>query len=317
MRPEPDVSIVIPLFNEERVFNKLIGRLKEVTSGAPFSWEVILIDDGSRDSTAELIKNQCLSDENFQGIILSRNYGHQFALSAGLAHVRCTRGVMVMDGDLQDPPELIFSFYEKLLSGYDVIYAIRKKRKEGFFKRIAYLLYYRLQQSVSNFKIPIDSGDFGMISRRVADELNRMPEQSRYLRGMRSWVGFKQIGVEYERNARQEGKSNYSFRQLMGLAFNGIFNFSDFPIKFITRLGLLTISISMIYLFITLYRKFYIGDVPGGFTALIMAIILFSGVQLVSIGIIGEYVIRIFFQVKNRPLYIIEKRFSGKKEVNG
>jgi dolichol-phosphate mannosyltransferase len=141
-----------------------------------------------------------------------------------------------------------------------------------------------------------------------------MPEQSRYLRGMRSWVGYKQIGIEYSRDSRSDGKSNYSFKQLIGLAFNGIFNFSEFPIKFITRLGILTISISLLYLIYNIYRKFYIGDVPLGFTALIMAIVLFSGVQLISIGIIGEYVVRIFFQVKNRPLYIVSEKIINKKE---
>jgi dolichol-phosphate mannosyltransferase len=167
---------------------------------------------------------------------------------------------------------------------------------------------------VSNFNIPIDSGDFGLMSRRVVDHLVAMPEQSRYLRGMRSWVGFKQIGLTYVRDVRSEGTSNYSFRQLLNLAFNGIFNFSEFPIKFITRLGIFTIIISLIYLIYNIYRKFFIGDVPLGFTALIMAIVLFSGVQLISIGIIGEYVVRIFFQVKNRPLYIVSEIIIDKTE---
>lgn len=312
----PEISIVIPLFNEEEVFNKLIERIDNVLLSLKVKAEVVLIDDGSRDLTASLIKSKCLSDERYQGILLSRNHGHQLALSAGLNYARGTKAIMVMDGDLQDPPELINEFYDKHLEGYDVVYAIRRKRKEGIIKRFAYWTYYRLQRSVSNFEIPIDSGDFGLISRRVVDQLVAMPEQSRYLRGMRSWIGFKQIGIEYVRDSRMAGASNYSMKQLMSLAFNGIFNFSEFPIKFITRLGILTILISLVYLIYNIYRKFFIGDVPIGFTALIMAIVLFSGVQLISIGIIGEYVVRIFFQVKNRPLYIVSEIILDKTEKN-
>jgi polyisoprenyl-phosphate glycosyltransferase len=310
----PELSIIIPLYNEEKVFRKLTERLDNMLITINFGVEIVLIDDGSTDNTATLIREKCLNDSRYQGILLSRNHGHQLALTAGLAHSLGHKAVMVMDGDLQDPPELIVDFYNKFKEGYDVVYAVRKNRKENILKRIAYWSYYRLQKSVSNFAIPIDSGDFGLMSRRVVDQLIKMPEQSRYLRGMRSWVGYKQIGIEYSRDSRSDGKSNYSFKQLIGLAFNGIFNFSEFPIKFITRLGIFTISISLLYLIYNIYRKFYIGDVPLGFTALIMAIVLFSGVQLISIGIIGEYVVRIFFQVKNRPLYIVSEKIINKKE---
>jgi len=310
----PELSIVIPLYNEEKIFHKLVERIDILLVTMDISTEVVLINDGSTDSTADLIRQKCQFDERYQGLILSRNHGHQLALTAGLANARASQAIMVMDGDLQDPPELIPNFYKKFKEGFDVVYAIRTKRKEGFLKKLAYWSYYRLQRSVSNFSIPIDSGDFGLMSRRVVNHLIEMPEQSRYMRGLRSWVGFKQIGLEYEREIRQEGESNYSLKQLMGLAFNGIFNFSEFPIKFITRLGISTILISLIYLVYNIYRKFFIGDVPLGFTALIMAIVLFSGVQLISIGILGEYIVRIFFQVKNRPLYIISERIINKTE---
>jgi dolichol-phosphate mannosyltransferase len=309
----PELSIVIPLYNEEEVFSRLTQRLEEVIKTLSFKVEVVLIDDGSRDTTANLIRNICLQNPMYQGVLLSRNHGHQLALSAGLSYARGTKAIMVMDGDLQDPPELIETFYQKYKEGYDVVYAVRRKRKENFIKRFAYWAYYRLQRSVSNFEIPIDSGDFGLMSRRVVDQLISMPEQSRYLRGMRSWVGFRQIGLEYNREARAEGTSSYSLKQLLGLAFNGIFNFSEFPIKFITRLGIFTILVSLAYLVYNIYRKFFIGDVPLGFTGIIMAIVLFSGVQLISIGIIGEYVVRIFFQVKNRPLFIVSEHIQNKK----
>jgi dolichol-phosphate mannosyltransferase len=310
---KPEISLVIPLYNEVEVFNKLTQRIDAVLLTINVPIEVVLIDDGSKDNTASLIKEKCFSDSRYQGVLLSRNHGHQLALSAGLHCARGTKAIMVLDGDLQDPPELIKEFYQKFEEGYDVVFAIRTKRKEGPIKKVAYWMYYRLQKSISNFEIPIDSGDFGLMSRRVVDRLVSMPEQSRYLRGMRSWVGFKQIGIKYERDSRKEGESSYGLKQLFSLAFNGIFNFSEFPIQFITRLGISTILISLVYLFVTIYRKLFWGDVPIGFTALIMAIVLFSGVQLISIGIIGEYVVRIFFQVKNRPLYIISERIVESK----
>ena len=302
-----DISIIVPLYNEEAVFEQLIQRLTNVIDGTKFSCEVILINDGSSDKTDQLIEQICKKDNRFTGILFSRNYGHQLAVSAGLANVRAKKGAMIIDGDLQDPPELVNEFYELLMDGYDVIYAIRKNRKESFLKKMAYAAYYRLQKKISSFNIPIDSGDFSMLSRRVVDQMNNMPEQSRYLRGMRSWVGFKQIGYEYNRDERQAGETKYSWSKLFELAFNGIFNFSDFPVKFITRLGFFTVFFSLIYFGYNIYRRIYYNDVPQGFTATILAIILFSGVQLISLGLIGEYVLRIYNQVRNRPLFVIDK----------
>ena len=302
-----DISIIVPLYNEEKVFDQLIQRLTNVISNTTFTCEVILINDGSSDNTAELIERICLNDNRFTGILLSRNHGHQLAVTAGLANVRGKKGAMIIDGDLQDPPELVSEFYKLLTNGYDVIYAIRKNRKESFFKKLAYSVYYRLQKKISNFNIPIDSGDFSMLSKRVVDNMNAMPEQSRYLRGMRAWVGFKQIGYEYDRDERQAGETKYSWTKLFELAFNGIFNFSDFPVKIITRLGFLTVVFSLMYFAYNIYRKFYYNDVPHGFTATILAIILFSGVQMISLGLIGEYVLRIYNQVRNRPLFVVDK----------
>ena len=302
-----DISIIVPLYNEEAVFEQLIQRLTNVIDKTPFTCEVILINDGSTDKTERLIEAICNKDHRFTGVLLSRNHGHQLAVSAGLANVRGKKGAMIIDGDLQDPPELVNEFYALLNNGYDVIYAIRKNRKESFFKKLAYSAYYRLQKKISNFNIPIDSGDFSMLSRRVVDNMNAMPEQSRYLRGMRSWIGFKQIGFEYDRDERQAGETKYSWSKLFELAFNGIFNFSDFPVKIIARLGFFTVFFSLIYFAYNIYRRVYYNDVPQGFTATILAIILFSGVQLISLGLIGEYVLRIYNQVRNRPLFVIDK----------
>ncbi len=309
-----DISIIVPLYNEQAVFDNLIERLVKVIDTTLFSCEVILIDDGSTDNTSQLVEEICKKDSRFTGILLSRNHGHQLAVSAGLANVRGLKGAMIIDGDLQDPPELVNEFYELLVNGYDVIYAIRKNRKESFLKKVAYSTYYRLQKKISSFNIPIDSGDFSMLSRRVVDNMNNMPEQSRYLRGMRAWVGFKQIGYEYDRDERQAGETKYSWKKLFELAFNGIFNFSDFPVKFITRTGFITVVFSLIYFGFNIYRKLFYNDVPQGFTATILAIILFSGVQLISLGLIGEYVLRIYNQVRNRPLFIIEKLIQEGKE---
>ena len=271
------------------------------------SIEIVLVDDGSRDKTAEMMQALALSDERYFCVFLARNHGHQLALTAGLAHARGTEGVMVIDGDLQDPPELLTEFYPYLKQGNDVVYAVRKKRKEGFLKRSAYFLFYRILKSISYIDIPLDSGDFALISRRVVDIMNKMPEESRYLRGMRTWVGFKQIGVEYERSERQAGESKYSFSMLFKLAYNGIFNFSEFPIKFVSRLGGLTVIVALIYFISVVIKKFFYQEVIEGFTSLLFMIILFSGVQLIALGVIGEYVLRVFFQSKNRPLFIVKE----------
>ena len=302
-----EISILVPLYNEEEVFNSLILRLKNVISETSFVCSVYLINDGSYDKTYNLINEICAIDNRFIGIHLSKNFGHQYAVAAGLSVCDGAKGAMIIDGDLQDPPELIHQFYTLLEQGNDVIYAVRKNRKESFFKRLLYKLYYRLQKRISNFNIPIDSGDFSMISRRVINQLNEMPEKDLYYRGMRAWVGFKQVPYEYERDERLAGASKYSFKLLFNLAYKGIFNFSDFPIQFITRLGFFSVLISLLYFGYNLYRKLFYNDIPQGFTATILAIFLFSGVQLISLGVIGQYLLRIFKQVQNRPLFIIDK----------
>jgi len=316
MSQKPQVSIVVPLYNEMQTFPLLIKRLDSLIDSLSIDVEVVLVDDGSKDYTSQLIHQLALINERYTGVFLSRNYGHQIALSAGLAEARATEAIMIIDGDLQDPPELLLKFYEHFKKGYDVVYAIRKKRKEGLFKRICYYLFYRLLNSISQINIPLDSGDFSLISRRMVNILNKMPEESRYIRGMRTWVGFEQIGVEYDRDERIAGTSKYSLKMLMKLAYNGIFNFSEFPIKFITQLGFFSLAVSMVFITITLIKKFFFGSVPEGYTSLLLTIVLFSGVQLISLGVIGEYIIRIFFQVKGRPLYNIKSKIVRKELIN-
>lgn len=310
----PQISIVAPLFNESETFPHLVERLNRLLDALPWPTEVVLVDDGSRDNTATLMQALALSDPRYQCVFLSRNHGHQLALTAGLAAATGTEAVMVIDGDLQDPPELLPRFFEKIGEGYDVVYAVRRKRKEGWVKRTGYFLFYRILKSISTIDIPLDSGDFAMMTRRVVDVLNQMPEESRYLRGMRAWVGFRQTGLEYERDERVAGESKYTFRQLFRLAYNGIFNFSEFPIKFLTRLGGGAIALALAYFVYNVVKRFVFGlEVPAGFPALLFTIILFSGINLVGLGIIGEYVLRVFFQAKNRPLFIVKGKIRGGK----
>lgn len=312
---KPLVSFIIPLYNEEELFEILVQRLRAFSESLHITHEFVLIDDGSVDSTAALLRVLALTDDRFQGIFLSRNFGHQHAVTAGLVYANAQEAVMILDGDLQDPPELFTEFYALLKAGNDVVYGVRRKRKESIFKRTGYHVFYRILARISQTPVFADSGDFALLSRRVVDIINQMPEDSRFLRGMRGWIGFKQIGLEYERASRAAGEPKYTLKKLMKLAYDGIFNFSYFPIKLLTFSGAICITAALLYLFIVIIRMIVLDDVPVGFTALLFMIIFFGGVQLISIGIIGEYVFRTFLQVKNRPLFIIKERIDHRKKI--
>lgn len=312
----PQVSFVVPLYDESEAFGALRERLTAVLDKTDLAVEVVMVDDGSSDDTPLLMRELSLEDPRFQSVFLSRRFGHQLALTAGLNYANATEAVMIIDGDLQDPPELLEEFYSRFKEGYDAVYAIRKKREESLAKRTAYKMFYRILNRISYIDIPLDSGDFCLISRRLVDRLKEMPEESRYLRGMRSWIGFRQIGIEYDRQKRQHGESKYSLKQLFKLAYNGIFNFSEFPIKFIFRLGIVVITFSLLYFCYALYEKLFLDTAPQGFVTIIFMVALFGGVQLIALSLIGEYVLRIFFQVKNRPLFIVRKRIVRGEEVN-
>lgn len=312
MKKTKKINFIVPLFNEEPVFDLLMERLSKIVEKSEHNIEVILVNDGSCDRTEFLIETFALMNTWCTAISLSRNFGHQIAVSAGLSKISddCD-AVMIIDGDLQDPPELYKSFYEKISEGYDVVYAVRRKRKENLLKKAAYWSFYRLLNSISSIDIPLDSGDFCMISNRVALKLNSMPERSRFLRGMRTWVGYKQIGVEYERDARAAGNEKYNFKMLFRLAYDGIFNFSDIPLKLITKIGVFVVAISMLYISIVLAMKILGYSMPQGYISIIVAISMFSGAQLISLGIIGEYLSRIYNQVRERPLFIIKSIVRG------
>ena len=306
-----EITYVVPLFNEEEVFQTLINRLNGFSQTVKKSHEFLLVDDGSSDRTGYLMEQLAMSNHKYHAIFLSRNFGHQYAISAGLKYARGREAVMILDGDLQDPPEIFQAFYSALQEGYDVVYGVRTKRKESKLKRIAYYLFYRLLNIISSTPIFLDSGDFSLISRRVVDIINKMPENSRFIRGMRAWAGFRQKGIPYEREKRFAGQPKYTFRKLFRLAYDGVFNFSFFPIKFLSASGFFCIGSSIGYFLITVFRKYYYDDVPTGFTALLFVTIFFGGIQLLSIGIIGEYVFRIFQQVKGRPLFLVKSRIQN------
>jgi len=294
-----DLSIVVPLYNEEAVFVELWLRLAKVMDAMPLLAEVVLVDDGSTDGTRELATMACREDARFGLVVLSRNFGHQLAVSAGLRHAS-GRAVAVLDGDLQDPPEALPAFHRKLKEGFDVVYAVRRRRKEAWPKRFAYWAFYRLLRALSSVDIPLDSGDFCMMSRRAVQRINQMPERHRFVRGLRSWVGYRQTGLEYERAARGAGESKYTFRKLLRLACDGVFTFSDAPLRLATWLGLCAVIVS---LGTGAWALWAWSVVP----AIAAAVFFLGGVQLVCLGILGEYVGRIHAEVKGRPAFVVEE----------
>lgn len=301
------LSIAIPLHNEQVVIPELLSRLDKVLNsieGGPH--EVVLVDDGSTDATVTLLEEAACHDRRLVVVVLSRNFGHQAALTAALDHVSGDV-VVLMDADLQDRPEVIPLFLEKYNQGFDVVYARRMNRKEPFWLRTSYKTFYRLLEKISDLRIPIDAGDFGLVSRRVVMELRRMPEHHRYLRGLRSWVGFRQTGIEVERDSRFAGEPKYNLQRLFKLAFDGIFSFSTLPIRAAGLFGVFALAISSVYALYTLYAKLVLHISPQGFTAIIILTTFLSGVQLTFLGVIGEYLGRVYEEAKTRPVYIVQR----------
>lgn len=302
--PSPELSVVVPVFNEQENLPQLYQRLVTTLDRLSLMYELILVDDGSRDQSIPIMHELAAADPRVTVIELARNFGHQVAISAGLDHAR-GHGVIVMDADLQDPPEVLPEFIAKWREGYEVVYAIREKRKENIFKRMAYAAFYRLLQRVAQVEIPLDAGDFCIMDRRIVDLLNGMPERSRFVRGIRSWVGFRQIGMPYERHARHAGRPKYTFTRLLYLALDGLVSFSFLPLRVITALGFVVSALSILLAIAYTIQKITIGLSPPGFATLTVAIFFLAGIQLVTIGVIGEYVGRIFEEVKRRPLYVV------------
>ncbi len=302
----PSVSIAIPVYNEEGVLPELLlrtGAVLERIPGGPH--QIVVVDDGSSDRTWELLEQAAEKDARVVAVALSRNFGHQIALGAALDYVSGDVTVL-MDGDLQDPPEAIPVLIETYQQGYDVVYVQRVNRKEAWWLRICYYAFYRLLARLSSIQLPVDAGDFGLLSRRVTQEIRGMPEHHRYLRGMRTWVGFRQIGIPIERAARRAGRTKYSPLRLLKLASDGIFAFSIVPLRAAAILGAAATGVSVLFAMYSLYAKFWLHS-PQGFTALILAITFLSGVNLFFLGIIGEYIGRVYEEAKGRPHYVVRE----------
>jgi len=298
------LSVVVPLYNEEDNISELHRRLDLTLRSLEISYEILFIDDGSRDETPALIHSLREKDQNLACVRLSRNFGHQAAVSAGIDHSR-GQALIVMDGDLQDPPEVLPQFVAKWREGYEVVYAVRRYRKENLLKRGAYSTFYRLLNAISDLDIPLDSGDFCLMDRRVVDLLKHLPERMRFIRGLRSFVGFRQVGLAYERSARAAGQSKYTLRRLIGLALDGLVSFSSYPLRLVTQLGLVTIFVAMILGVWVLRDAFIHQTAPRGWASTVVVVLFMGAVQLFSIGILGEYLRLIFLEVKQRPTYIV------------
>jgi polyisoprenyl-phosphate glycosyltransferase len=304
---ETMISVIIPCFNEEDNLNELTIRLNNSLHEVTSSFEILLINDGSADATLKKIKELVGQHPCIKYISLSRNFGHQIAVSAGLDHCR-GQAVVIMDGDLQDPPELIPEMYKKYKEGYDVVYAKRTRRNgESWFKKSTAKLFYRILQHFTSFNIPLDAGDFRLIDRKVVEMLRLMPEQNKFLRGQIAWMGFRQTYVEFERDARRHGKTGYPFKKMLDFALDGITSLSHRPLRLVTQAGFMVSFLSFLILLYALGSHFILERTITGWTSLIITVAFLGGVQLLSIGIIGEYISRINKNIQNRPLYIVEE----------
>ncbi|MGC1395756.1 MAG: glycosyltransferase family 2 protein [Coleofasciculaceae cyanobacterium] len=304
----PKYSLIIPIYNEEEILPEMYRRVAVVMDQMDGEVELILVNDGSRDRSLALLRDFHEQDPRICYLSLARNFGHQIAVTAGLNFVRGD-AIIVLDADLQDPPELIPQLVEKWQQGYQVVYAQRtQRRKEGWFKRLPAYLFYRLMQRLADVEIPIDTGDFCLMDRRVVDVLNSMPERNRYIRGLRSWVGLPQTFIHFERDPRFAGEVKYTFRKSLSLAATGLVTFSRVPLRLSTYVGLLAAAIAVLMAILVLYWRVFVPDSPlTGFATIMIAVFFLGAVQLVSIGILGEYVGRIYEEVKGRPLYVLSE----------
>lgn len=302
-----DISVIIPIYNEEKNLEELYKRLTDSVMNVSHEYEIIFINDGSIDTSFHKIVELAKKNEKVKYISFSRNFGHQIAISAGIDYCN-GKTIIIMDGDLQDPPELIPDLYAKHKEGFNVVYAKRKSRKgENIFKKATAKLFYRVMSNITSINIPLDTGDFRLLDNKILNHLKLMPEKHKFIRGQISWLGFKQTFIEYDRDSRKHGKTKFTFKKMMNFAIDGITSFSTFPLKIVTRLGFIVSLIALIIILYALYSKFILDRVITGWTSLIISTMFIGGVQLLSIGIMGEYISRINSEVKNRPLYIIDE----------
>lgn len=301
-------SVVVPMYNEEAVLAETYRRLTEVMENSGYTYEIVFVNDGSRDKTPLLLNEICDKDNRVKLLDFSRNFGHQIAITAGMDH-SSGQCIVVIDGDLQDPPELIPEMIKKWKEGYDVVYGKRISRKgESFFKKFTAAAFYRFLKAMTDVNIPVDTGDFRLIDRRVCEALKHVNEKNRYVRGLVSWLGFKQTAIEFEREERFAGETKYPLRKMLKLAFDGITSFSYKPLKLASYIGTFLSCASFLYLiFIVFQRILYPETMQPGWASILAVSLFFNGITLLMLGIIGEYIGRIYDEAKGRPLYIISK----------
>jgi polyisoprenyl-phosphate glycosyltransferase len=303
----PIFSIIAPIYNELANLSELHRRVSEVMDQTGETWELILVDDGSSDGSSETIQQLAQQDERVKPVIFARNFGHQIAVTAGLDY-SLGKAVVIIDADLQDPPEVILEMIAKWREGNDVVYAIRSEREgESWFKLFTASLFYRMIYRITDVKIPLDTGDFRLLDRQVVDVLNQMRERHRFLRGMSAWVGFKQVGVSYRRAARRAGETKYPFKKMLRLAINAVTGFSYFPLQVATYMGFFSAGLSIIAIPIVIIGRLAGSQAFFGQATTLIAVLFLGGVQLISLGILGEYVGRLYDEAKGRPLYIVRK----------
>ena len=311
------LCVVVPCYNEAAIIGTTYRRICEVLADREFQLQIVFVDDGSTDATEWILRAIAIADERVTLVTLARNFGHQAAVSAGL-DAADGDAIVVMDADLQDPPEVVLTMIEQWRDGYDVVYGVRTKRKEHIGKRALYSVFYRFFRWVAYIDAPLDAGDFSLIDRQVLLAVNRLPEKNRWFRGLRTWVGFKQTGVFYERQARAAGTTKYPLVKLIGLAADGVFNFSTVPLTMVFVLGLamsiISFTVAVTVLLLRIFDITLLGqrvrDVQG-FASTILTVLLIGGIQLISVGILGEYIGRIYQEVKSRPPYIVREMSSS------
>lgn len=301
-------SIVVPVYNEELIISETYRRLKEVMDQTNEDYELIFVNDGSKDSSHDLIYSICKKDKRVKLLDFSRNFGHQIAISAGLDNAS-GNAVVVIDADMQDPPEVILQMIEKWKEGYDVVYGTRIKREgEPILRRLAIKVFYRLMKKLTNYDIPVDVGDFRLIDKKVCNIIRSLPEKNRYLRGLVSWVGFKQTSIEYTRQGRIGGESKYPLNKLISLALSGITSFSYKPLRLASYLGFILSTLSFIYLVRVIYEKLFTNLEVVGWASSIAVSLFFNGIIFIILGVMGEYIGKIYEETKNRPLYILKEK---------
>jgi len=308
MKTNPIVSVVVPFLNEEENLPELYSRLKAVFSGRSETAEFLFVDDGSTDGSFQWLKKMSVEDPRVRTLQFSRNFGHQAAITAGLDHASGD-AVVIMDADLQDPPEVLPDLLAKWSEGYEVIYAVRRKRAgEGFFKKLLAAGFYRIFRSMCSVKVPVDAGDFRLLDRNVVEALKAMRETHRYMRGMTSWIGFRQCAVQYDRAARHAGETKYPVWKSIKLAWDGITSFSAKPLQWMMNAGLLVALVSVLFAFRIIWLKISgNGGLVSGWSSLSVLILFLGGIQLVALGLLGQYISRIFDESKKRPLYVVRK----------